>query len=97
MWWWDGEVAWNYFLEFKVDGTLRDIGVSKCDARDVDPKWEPTMAQIAQEAKAELQRRGFPGGLGWCHFFWDVKKAKLRAKGIVWRSPAELNPDTYFD
>ena len=36
--------------------------------------------------------------LGSCHWLWVTKKHILKEKyGITWYSPAELNPDDYFD
>jgi len=37
-------------------------------------------------------------GLGTCHVYWDIKAEILkRDYGIMWKSPAELNPDILFD
>lgn len=53
--------------------------------------------------EAELERLiedeiGKNGYLGFCHIYWMTKRRILRDKfGIEWRSPAELNPDVYFD
>lgn len=36
--------------------------------------------------------------LGCCHRLWGMKKELLREKyGIIWYTPAELNPDVMFD
>jgi len=93
----DGEIAWNYFMRFKASGAFKYLHSSKCDARDVDPRYKPIMAEVAKEVEAQMKREGSAGQLGSCHAFWDFKKAKLKAKGIDWRSPSELNPGTNYD
>ena len=38
------------------------------------------------------------GLLGTCHYVWHYKKKILKEEyNIDWKSPAELNPNTYFD
>lgn len=38
------------------------------------------------------------GMLGFCHFYWSTKKAILKNKyGIEWFSPAEENPNVFYD
>jgi hypothetical protein len=46
---------------------------------------------------AEMKRKGSFGKFGSVHEFWGLKQEKLKAKGIKWRSPAELNPNTNYD
>ena len=45
----------------------------------------------------KMKRAGDYGQFGSCHTFWHLKKEKLKVKGINWRSPSELNPNTCFD
>lgn len=58
---------------------------------------------VNQEAEKEgllIQKDGnyYPCGLGICHSVWALKKSRLREKyGIIWQSPAELNPNILFD
>lgn len=58
---------------------------------------------VDQEAEKEgllNQKNGiyYPAGLGVCHSVWAMKSSRLKKKyGIVWQSPAELNPTILFD
>ncbi len=36
-------------------------------------------------------------GMGFCHKYWALKADFLMEKGIIWQSPAILNPGTRFD
>lgn len=35
--------------------------------------------------------------MGSCHIYWARKKALLKAVGIDWKSPSEMNPYIMFD
>jgi len=93
----DGEIAWRYFVRFKGDGSLDSFFDTKCDAKEYDTKYQKLIKEVENEANAEMKRAGSLGRLGSVHTFWRLKKEKLKAKGIEWRSPAELNPDHNFD
>jgi len=47
------------------------------------------------EIDEELDANGI--GMGRCHIYWEKKKELLRRRGIDWKTPAEMNPDTLFD
>lgn len=55
--------------------------------------------RVAKRAEAEAQVRAGRGGyMGYCHRLWGEKRRVLLEKyGIVWRSPAAMNPDVLFD
>jgi hypothetical protein len=93
----DGQVAWRYVVTYKADGALDRIDESKFDAREVDPSTEVVIHQVEREVAAEMKAKGTSGRPGSIHTFWKLKKDRLKAKGIEWRSPAELNPDENFD
>ena len=93
----DGEIAWNYFMRFKANGEFKYLDTTKCDARDVDPRYNQIMEDVAKEVDAEMKREKSAGQFGSCHSFWYLKKLRLKAKGIDWRSPKELNPGTCYD
>lgn len=38
-----------------------------------------------------------PPVMGTCHRYWARKKEMLKAKGIEWKTPGEMNPDIRFD
>jgi len=93
----DGEIAWDYHMQFKADGSLNYSSSSKCDARDYDQKYKQIMEDVTNDVTAQMQQDGSFGKFGSCHHFWKLKKDKLKAKGIDWRSPTELNPGTSYD
>jgi len=98
----DGDIAEAYLLYFNSDGSFNydrsEIsGDEKFDAKEVDPKYEKLFREVTEEIEAEMKKQGDSKGLGSCHTFWRLKKEKLKQKGILWRSPAELNPDTRYD
>jgi hypothetical protein len=88
----DGEVAWTYFAMFKANGSLDYIHDSRCDAKEYDPKYQKLIKEVEDEVHEEMKRNGDSG-----RDFWHFKKQKLKAKGIEWRSPSELNPNTIYD
>jgi hypothetical protein len=93
----DGEVAWRYSVKFKADGALDYVHDSRCDAKEYDTKYQKAIKEVEDEADAEMKRDGSFGRFGSVHTFWHLKKEKLRTRGIEWRSPAELNPNTNYD
>ena len=93
----DGEVAWRYSVKFKGDGSLDYVHDSRGDAKEYDPKYQKVIKEVEDEAHAEMKRDGSFGRFGSVHTFWHLKKVKLKAKGIEWRSPAELNSNTNYD
>ncbi len=93
----DGEIAWSYFVMFKADGSLNYVHESKSDAKEYDPKFQKQIKKVEDEVEAEMKKAGSYGKFGSVHGFWRLKKEKLKARGIEWRSPAELNPDTNYD
>ena len=93
----DGTIAWQYHVQFKSDGSLYYVMEIKCDAKDCDPKYKKLMTDVENEVRGEMKRDGTSGHFGSVHTFWDLKQNKLRARGIEWRSPRELNPNSIFD
>ena len=93
----DGDITWRYYLSFKPDGSLDYVFDSKYDAKEVDPQFRATIEEIERLVTEEMKQDGSHGKFGSCHHFWRLKKEKLQERGILWRSPAELNPNTNFD
>src|SRR5262245_50682440 len=70
----------------------------KLDPIEDNPAVRPFLQLADQEADQELAERGVSPGFGTCHYFWQTKKRILKEKyGIDWRTPAEMNPNVYFD
>lgn len=93
----DDEIAWNYLMTLKADGSLNYITVNKYDAKEYDPKYRKIIKEVETQVRAEMEKNGSYGKLGSCHVFWSLKQKMLKAKGIQWRSPAELHPNTNYD
>jgi hypothetical protein len=93
----DGEVAWRFFVMFKADGSLNYVHDSRCDAKEYDPKYQKIIKEVEAEVEAEMKKNGNYGEFGSVHGFWHLKSEKLKARGIQWRSPSELNPNTSYD
>lgn len=59
-------------------------------------RWEALYERMEAEIDAETDP-DVPRGMGFCHYYWSVKRAVLRRHGIDWRSPSAMNPGVLFD
>ena len=84
-------------MQFKADGSLNYSSSSKSDARDYDQRYKQIMEDVTSEVTAQMKKDGSYGQFGSINYFWHLKKERLKAKGIDWRSPTELNPGTCYD
>jgi len=92
----DGEIAWEYAVQYKPDGSVHDVNEIRHDAKEYDPKYSQAIKEVEDRARTEMKKRGIQG-LGSVKFFWRRVQEELKAKGIDWRSPAELNPNANFE
>jgi hypothetical protein len=70
----------------------------KRDRIELDVKHELVFASIDSDVEKALKDHPRKGKLGFCHVFRETKKELLLQKhGIVWLSPAELNPNIIYD
>jgi hypothetical protein len=92
----DGEIAWRHVAQFKPDGSLGDITTWKQDAKDFDPKYRQVIEEVEKEVRAVMKQKGISGRYSG-PYSWSLKQEKLKARGIQWRSPEELNPNARFD
>jgi hypothetical protein len=100
----DGEVAWcfDFCLTpdrtlFNSHGTAFNISEWRVDAKECDPKFRTIFQEVDAAVSAEMKAEGAFGKPGSARSFWEMKKEKLKARGITWRSPDELNPGVIFD
>jgi hypothetical protein len=93
----DGEISWIYILNFKPNGRLDWIYDDRHDAKEDDPKFRSAIKIAAAEAASEMKAKGTYDKIGAIREFWNLEQQKLKAKGIDWRTPAELNPDEVLD
>jgi hypothetical protein len=85
----DGELVWIYQARHPPSDPAIE-NVSFVDAKEFDPKFRDIILHAEKEARAELARSGQTSPRQWR--IDRLKKEKLKAQGIDWRSPAELVP-----
>ncbi len=93
----DGAIAWTYRMSFKADGVLDNVMVTKSDAKEYDPKYSKIIQEVENEVEAIMKKNGSYEKFGSVHGFWNLKRAKLKARGIKWLSPSQLNLNACFD
>ena len=52
---------------------------------------------VIDEVEEKIDQNRTYRGMGSCHEIWALKEQYLLEKGIVWKSPALLNPNVRFD
>ena len=63
---------------------------------DSHPHFTAVMALADELTAAEVGDSA--SEMGGCHRFWSTKKQILKSRfGLDWESPADLNPDVFFD
>ena len=66
-----------------------------------DPiEWSETYERVIDDVnkKVYLHLKDHPRGMGFCFAYWHVKEQILREDyGILWKSPAVMNPHVMFD
>jgi len=68
------------------------------DPIEDNPKIKLIVEAARKEAEKQLQAEGREFMLGYCHMLWGRQQDILKEKhGIHWKSPAEMNPDAFFD
>ena len=93
----DDGIAWRYTINFNTAGGFLGIDESKFDAIELDSKFTNVINEVESEVSDEMKLQGVDGRLGSIHTFWSLKKAKLKSRGVAWRSPQDLNPGGHFD
>jgi hypothetical protein len=61
----------------------------------IQAELRESMISESKQEKEMANFREWP--LGTCHLVWRKLKEELASKGLVWYSPAELNPTHAFD
>lgn len=64
-------------------------------AMERTPLWEEIYYDVQEECDQQLD--DFPRGMGFCHCYWHTLQEILAKRGIMWQSPAQLNPGVMFD
>ena len=87
----DGGLQWRLDVDFKDDGAVSRLFFTKTDAIEADPALRETFDTVEKEVEAGMQAKGIRG-FGSINTYLTMKKAALKARGVEWRSPLELNP-----
>ncbi len=67
----------------------------KYDPIEDTPEFQAIKDEVERKVEARI---GKPDGMGYCHRYWHTKAQILRDEyGIIWRSPAIMNPRVMFD
>lgn len=70
----------------------------KHDPQERDLKKKKLIKAAETEAEFSMEQDGTINLEGSCHILWERQQKILKEKyGIMWRSPAEMNPDKIFD
>ena len=67
----------------------------KYDPIQLSEVWEENIYEVEKELDEEF--KDTDRFMGFCHAYWSSKRAALARRGIIWRSPAMMNPRTHFD
>ena len=99
--------AWNCSIDerkvefFELIDTIREEikeRINRCPATTVDIEARINAIESELEAKIVERLKDECYGIGFCHFYWGVKKQILHEDyGIDWKSPQELHPFARFD
>lgn len=80
-------------------GELESI-VQKGHLRHDPVEWTAGYEKVIDEAERKIESclKDHPRGMGFCFAYWSTKAQVLQEYyGIVWRSPARMNPGVMFD
>lgn len=67
----------------------------KVDPVQASERWENMIYEVEKEVDEELKDE--LRGMGFCHAYWNAKRAALARRGVEWRSPNSMNPGVMFD
>lgn len=68
------------------------------DRVELTDEYRAVIRKVEREVRRLLRRDPMRHQMGFCFIYWDTKQKILREKyGIIWRTPAEMNPEVRFD
>ena len=67
----------------------------KSDPIERTPQWEENYYDVELECDRRLGDT--PRGMGFCFSYWSTLRQVLAERGIMWRSPNQMNPRVMFD
>lgn len=74
---------------------IKQLSMLKSDPVEWTALWEQVIDDVDMEVAEELKDE--PGGMGFCHMVWSVRRRVLSKYGIDWRSPSTMNRGVMFD
>lgn len=77
--------------------SMLDLMVIKHDPQEKDPALKILIDKAGEEALQIVNKHTPERRRGKCHDIWTEQKRILSEQGIDWKSPAEMNPHSYFD
>lgn len=92
----DGEVAWSFDVACTTDGAINYVSMERVDAVEFSPAYDSVINEVKREVEEKMAKEDIKG-LGSCHTYWHLQKDLLKKRGITWRCPTEMNPDTCYD
>lgn len=92
----DGELGWPHRIYYQSNGRFDFHWSDRFDPVILNPSYQGIIKPIEERVSREMKAQGIEG-LGSIHAYWRLKKEYLQKIGVVWRSPAELNPSTNYD
>lgn len=87
-------------IAYADSGELDMISCEDSHLKHDPVEWTARWEAVIDDADREVEERlsGFPRGMGYCHAFWHTRMQVLEEDyGLVWRSPAVMNPGVMFD
>lgn len=70
----------------------------KRDPQEYDAEKKKLIEAARTEAEFAMKQDGTINLEGSCHILWERQQKILKEKyGVIWRSPADMNPDIMFD
>lgn len=76
--------------ELSGSAMKRCVMLPKKDPAELSERYLSVMDAVEEKVEGNMST-------GICHEYWALKAQYLEELGIVWRSPAVLNPDIMFD
>ena len=76
---------------------MNDRGEILRDPVEMTEEYLSVIDEIEEKIDKNPRANECRGRMGYCHYYWALKSGYLREKGIIWRSPSELNRKVIFD
>lgn len=86
---WECKLHYGYFYSERLN--RRSL---KYDPVEESDEYASVELEIERKIRTEIGECRY---MGYCHKYWSTKKKMLKEYGIIWKSPAELNPSVIFD